>query len=147
MTRNTQFIAGAAAIAAILAAVAWQGFQSTVFYYTPAELLADPSRFQGRVVRVGALVQPGTTQFDAQNVRLNFQVTEDSRHFIPVQFDGVKPDLYREGQGVVVEGRLGGDGLFRATQVLVKHSEEYSVGDSTRADKERVYRSLIQAKQ
>ena len=147
MTRKTQLIAGGAAVAAILAAVAWQGFQSTVFYYTPAELLAEPAAFEGRTVRMGALVQPESTEFDAQKVQLSFRVTEDSQHFIPVQFDGVKPDMYREGQGVVVEGRLGGDGVFRATLVLVKHSEEYSVGDAKRRDKERVYHSLIQAKQ
>jgi cytochrome c-type biogenesis protein CcmE len=147
MARKTQLLVGGAAILAILAAVAWQGFQSTVFYYTPAELLADPDSYTGRVIRMGALVQPESTEFDPQAVQLRFRVTEDSEHFIPVVFDGVKPDMFREGQGVVVEGRLGGDGVFRASQVLVKHSEEYSVGDAKRRDKERIYKSLMQARQ
>lgn len=145
MKRTIQLAVGAAVVAAILAAVAWQGFQSTVFYYTPAELLADVARFEGRNIRMGALVQPDSTEWDPVAVQLRFRVTEDSQHFIPVMFDGVKPDMYREGQGVVVEGRLGGDGVFRASTVLVKHSEDYSAGDAKRQDKERIYKSLTKA--
>jgi len=145
MKRRIQLAIGAAVVAAIIGAVAWQGFQSTVFFYTPAELLAQPARFQGRIVRMGALVQPESTEWNADAVQLRFRVTEDMRQFIPVVFDGVKPDMYREGQGVVVEGRLGGDGVFRANTLLVKHTEEYSVGDAQRQDKERIYHSLMNA--
>ena len=147
MKRSIQLIIGGAIVAAILVAVGYQGFQSTVFFYTPGEVLAEPARYEGRTIRMGALVEPQSTEWDPQAVQLRFRVTEDSQHFIPVVFDGVKPDMYREGQGVVVEGRLGGDGVFRASTLLVKHSEEYSVGDAKRRDKERVYHSLMEAQQ
>lgn len=147
MKRGIQLAVGGLIVAAILLGVAWQGFQSTVFYYTPGEVLAEPGRFQGRVIRMGALVQPQSTDWDARAVQLRFRVTEDSRQFIPVVYDGVKPDMYREGQGVVVEGRLNSDGVFHASTLLVKHSEEYSVGDAKRRDKERVYHSLLEAKE
>jgi cytochrome c-type biogenesis protein CcmE len=146
MRRSVQLAIGGAIVAAILLGVAYQGFQSTVFYYTPAEVLAAPERFQGRAIRLGALVEPRSTEWDPRAVQLHFRVTEDSLQFIPVVFDGVKPDLFREGQGVVVEGRMGADGVFHATSLLVKHSEEYSVGDAQRQDKERVYRSLMKEK-
>lgn len=145
MKRGIQIGIGAAIVAAILVAVAWQGFESTVFFYTPGELLAEPERFEGRTVRVGAMVLPESTEWDAAAVQLKFRVTEDMQHVIPVVFDGVKPDLYREGQGVVVEGRLGGDGVFHASTLLVKHSEEYTVGDEHRQNKERIYRSVMEA--
>lgn len=147
MKRRIQLSIGAAAVAAILIAVAYQGFQSTVFYYTPGEVLADQAQFQGRTIRMGALVEPRSTEWDAKDVQLRFRVSEDSQHFIPVVYNGVKPDMYREGQGVVVEGRLGGDGVFRADTLLVKHSEEYSVADAKHQKKERVYRSLMDAQQ
>ena len=144
MKRTIQLFIGGTIVAAILIAVVYQGFQSTVYFQTPGELLAAPEDFEGRTVRVGALVVAGSSQWNPQAVRLRFDVTEDGQHVVPVVFDGVKPDMFREGQGVVVEGRLGGDGVFRATEVLVKHNEEYSAADATRADKERVYKTLMQ---
>lgn len=143
MKRNIQLAVGGAIVVAILIAVLYQGFESTVFFHTPSELLAAPEDFLGRTIRIGALVEPDTTEWDPEAIRLRFQVTDDAEHFIPVVFDGVKPDMFREGQGVVVEGRLGGDGVFRATDVLVKHSEEYSVEDADHRDKKQIYRTLM----
>ena len=102
MKRTIQLAVGGAIVVAILIAVLYQGFESTVFFHTPSELLAAPADFQGRTIRIGALVEPNTTEWDPEAVRLRFQVTDDAVHFIPVVFDGVKPDMYREGQGVVV---------------------------------------------
>lgn len=142
MRKSIQLMIGGAIVVAILVAVLYQGFQTTVFFHTPEEILAAPQEFTGRTIRIGALVEPGSTEWNAEQVRLRFQVTEDSRHFIPVVFDGVKPDMFREGQGVVVEGRLDGSGTFRADQVLVKHSEEYTV-DPRYVDKEQAYQTLM----
>ena len=142
MKRKLQFVIGGLIIAAVLGGILYQGTQSTVFFYTPGEILAEPAKFQGKTVRIGALVEKGSTQFNADAVELSFRVTEDSRTFIPVIFDGVKPDLYREGQGVVVEGRMDGQGVFRANTLLVKHSEEYSVEEGKVSEKEALYRSL-----
>ncbi|MEE8396636.1 MAG: cytochrome c maturation protein CcmE [bacterium] len=143
MKRQIQFAVGGAIILAILGAILYQGFQSTVFFYTPGEILADREEFQGRIIRIGALVQGGTTRWDPNAVRLSFDITDETRKVIPVVFDGVKPDMYREGKGVVVEGRLDRGGVFRATAVLVKHSEEYAVDQTKRQDKERLYQSLL----
>ena len=76
----------------------------------------------------------------------NSSITEDSKRLIPVVYDGVKPDMYREGQGVVVEGRMDGGGVLRADTLLVKHSEEYSIDEAKVKDKERMYRTLMKEK-
>ncbi len=143
--RYIQFAIGGAIIAAILIAVLYQGVQSTVFFVTPSEILAAPDKYRNRTIRIGALVEPSSTAWDAAAVQLRFKVTEDSKTFIPVVFNGVKPDMYREGQGVVVEGQLDDRGVFRATQVLVKHSEEYKVDKGKVQDKEHLYKTLVDA--
>jgi cytochrome c-type biogenesis protein CcmE len=140
--RATQFIIGGVIIAAILGGVLYQSLQSTVFFYTPQEILSAPERFRDRTIRVGALVERQSTQWDADKVLLRFRVTEDGQHFIPVTFAGVKPDMFREGQGVVVEGRMDPAGTFQASNLLVKHSEDYSIDQSKRHNKEAMYRSL-----
>ena len=141
--RHIQFLVGGIIVAAILGGVVYQSMQSTVFFYTPAEILATPQEFQARTVRIGALVERNSTQWDADKVLLRFRVTEDNQHFIPVVFAGVKPDLFREGQGVVVEGRLDPGGVFQASNLLVKHSEDYSVDQSKRHNKEAAYNTLV----
>ena len=144
MKRNLQFIIGGAVVAAILGGIVYQSLESTVFFQTPGEILASPEKFRERTIRIGALVERGSTQWDADRVLLKFRVTEDNAKFIPVVYQGVKPDMFREGQGVVVEGRLDGAGVFQATNLLVKHSEEYSIDTDKKLDKEAAYRSLIQ---
>jgi cytochrome c-type biogenesis protein CcmE len=114
-----------------------------VFFYTPAEILAAPDRFRDKTIRIGALVEPNSTEWDADKVLLKFRVTEDRQHFIPVVYTGVKPDMFREGQGVVVEGRIDGQGVMLASNLLVKHSEDYSVDQSKRHNKEAAYRTLV----
>ena len=141
--RYIQFAIGGAIIAAILIGVLYQGVQSTVFFHTPHEILASAETFRNRTIRIGALVERESTAWDPAAVQLRFRVTEDSRTFIPVVFNGVKPDMYREGQGVVVEGQLDDRGVFQATQVLVKHNEEYSVDKAQHADKENMYKTLV----
>ena len=144
MKRYYQFLIGGGIIAAILGAIIYQSFETTVFFYTPAEILADSAQFRGKTIRIGALVVKDSTEFNAEKVLLNFKVTEDNTNFIPVTFAGVKPDLFREGQGVVVEGRMDAQGVFQASNLLVKHSEEYKVDPNQKAVKEAAYRSLIQ---
>ncbi len=147
MSRTVQFAVGGAVIAAILIGIIYQGTQSTVFFHTPSEILAATSDFKGKLIRIGALVLPASTHWNEDAVRLEFKITEDSRQTIPVIFEGVKPDMYREGQGVVIEGRMDGQGVFRANTLLVKHSEEYDVDQAKRIDKEQMYRSLMKAEQ
>jgi len=143
MNKKIQLGIGALIIAAILGTLGYQASQTTVYFHTPGEIMADLKGFEGKTIRIGALVQPGSTEWDADQVRLRFKVTEDSKVFIPVEYEGIKPDLFREGQGVVVEGKMGEGNVFMASQLLVKHNEEYQVDQKARMDKEAAYRTLV----
>ena len=114
----------------------------TVFFYTPAEVLASPAEFKDKTIRIGALVQQGSVDWNAQAIQLSFKITEDGKKSIPVYYAGVKPDLFREGQGVVVEGKMNGP-RFEASQLLVKHSEEYTVETEHKKSKEEYYKSIL----
>ena len=144
MKTTLQLIIAGAIIAAILGGVIYQSMESTVFFYTPGEILAKPADFRGREIRIGALVVRNSTQWDPNQVLLKFKVTEDSTNAIEVVYPGVKPDMFREGQGVVVEGRLDATGVFQANTLLVKHSEDYAIDKNQRLEKEKKYRSVIQ---
>src|SRR5689334_10469519 len=92
MQRRIQLLIGGAIILAIVAAIAYKGVETTVAFYSPAEVLAAPQSFQNKTIRIMALVEPQSTRWDADAVRLGFKITEDSKRFIPVEFRGVKPD-------------------------------------------------------
>ncbi len=94
-----------------------------VFYDTPSEVLT------GKVphdedVRLGGWVKNGSLAREADGLTLRFVLTDDT-HEIEVHFRGVAPDLFREGQGAVVQGRMSKEGIFVATQMLAKHDENY----------------------
>ena len=127
---------------AIFAVVVWQGWNNAVFFHTPAEVQAEPASFLGRRLRVGGLVRPRSVSWDPQQVLLRFVVT-DGQQELRVHFVGARPDLFREGQGVVAEGRLQADGTLRAERLLVKHSEEYRADETWHADKKLLYKSLL----
>jgi len=134
---------GGAVILAVIVALSLQELQKmTVFFYTPAEVLANPAEFEDKTIRIGALVQQGSVNWNAQAIQLSFKITEDGKKSIPVYYAGVKPDLFREGQGVVVEGKMSGL-RFEASQLLVKHSEEYSVETEHKKSKEEYYKSIM----
>jgi cytochrome c-type biogenesis protein CcmE len=108
-----------AATALILAAFN----ENLVFFYGPGELLAK-NIGPDRRIRIGGLVEEKSLQRLANGPGVRFRVT-DGRTDIPVVYEGVLPDLFREGQGMVAEGRLRADGVFVATSVLAKHDEKY----------------------
>src|SRR6202051_157124 len=93
-----------------------------VFFYSPSELAEKNLRPDQRV-RIGGLVETHSVQ-RPDGRRVSFRVT-DGKADIAVSFDGVLPDLFREGQGVVAEGRVGQDGVFIASNVLAQHDEKY----------------------
>ncbi len=140
-TRNKFFIGGTVIIGIIIAFSIQELQEKTIFFYTPAEILATPSKFENKTLRIGALVQTGSVIWNAKGIQLSFNITENGKEFIPVFFNGSKPDLFREGQGVVVEGKMNGE-KFEATQLLVKHSEEYRVEDKHSKNKENYYKSI-----
>ncbi|MFN3987415.1 MAG: cytochrome c maturation protein CcmE [Rhodocyclaceae bacterium] len=108
-----------AAVALVLTAFQ----QNLVFFHTPSEV-AEGKAPVGRAFRVGGMVEEGSIQRQADGLTVQFAITDTAR-VIPVTYRGTLPDLFQEGKGAVVQGMLGEDGLFRATEVLAKHDENY----------------------
>ncbi len=109
----------AAATALVLAAFN----ENLVFFYSPSDL-AEKAIGPDRRIRIGGLVEPQSLRRRSDGRGVDFRVTDGGKT-VAVIYDGVLPDLFREGQGVVAEGRLRGDGVFAATSVLAKHDENY----------------------
>ena len=116
-------------IAAALVLSAFQ--QNLVFFFTPTQVAANEAP-QGRTFRIGGLVEPGSVKRQPDGVTVQFVVT-DTVKAIPVTYRGVLPDLFREGKGVVTQGRLGADGTFVASEVLAKHDENYMPPEAAEA--------------
>ena len=100
-----------------------------VFFYTPTQVAAKEAPL-ARTFRVGGLVQPGSVT--REGVMVRFVVT-DSAQNVPVRYEGVLPDLFKEGKGVVAQGQLGSDGVFTAREVLAKHDENYMPPEAAEA--------------
>ena len=93
-----------------------------VFFQSPTDVV-EHQLAPGTRIRIGGLVKPGSVE-RGDNLRIRFEVT-DGKHDIPVRYQGIVPDLFREGQGVVAEGKLNPGGTFDADTVLAKHDERY----------------------
>jgi cytochrome c-type biogenesis protein CcmE len=123
MSRRRKFIAGGLVIVAAIAWLIWAGVsQSVVYFVTPSELLAAP--IPSKTYRVGGLVLPGSLKWEPKTLDLSFTLS-DGKASVPVRHKGAPPDLFAEGRGAVVEGAWTGDGYFKASLILAKHSEEY----------------------
>lgn len=107
--------------ATALVLIAFQ--DSILYFYAPSDIQAEPPA-PGQSIRLGGLVEDGSVEKDDDSVTVRFRVT-DLRHSTPVVYNGILPDLFREGQGVVTHGVLGRDGVFTADEVLAKHDETY----------------------
>ena len=94
-----------------------------VFFFSPTQVAANEAP-QGRSFRIGGLVEMNSIQRETKGLTTRFVVT-DLAKTIPVSYTGLLPDLFKEGKGVVAQGKLGADGIFRADQVLAKHDENY----------------------
>ena len=112
---------GMLAIASALVLFAFN--DNLVFFMSPSDLAAKGAP-ETRRLRLGGLVETGSVVRQADGRSIDFRVT-DGNSAVPVIFSGVLPDLFREGQGVVVEGALGKNGVFKADTVLAKHDERY----------------------
>jgi cytochrome c-type biogenesis protein CcmE len=99
--------------------------EAIVYFVTPSELKAKESDSVDRFLRMGGMVVTGSLQKDIKNLIYRFDLTDGNASF-PVFFRGVPPDLFAEGKGAVVEGRVGPSGVFQATTIMAKHAEEYS---------------------
>jgi cytochrome c-type biogenesis protein CcmE len=124
--RHKRFIlvaAGVAALALAAALVLGAFQQNLVFFFTPTQVAAKEAP-TGRSFRIGGLVEAGSVKRKADGVTVQFTVT-DTVKTVPVEYRGPLPDLFREGKGVVTQGRLSPEGLFVAEEVLAKHDENY----------------------
>jgi len=126
-----------------LSVVVVQGLQDNLVYYlTPSELLAKGDDGVGASVRLGGMVQAGSVDWQPEDIRLRF-VMFDKDGTMPVESRAVPPQMFREGIGVVVEGRLQDDGTFSCNRLMVKHGNEYTAPkDGEHPDLEELARSL-----
>jgi cytochrome c-type biogenesis protein CcmE len=121
---------GVATLAVALVLVLFALKDSIVFFHTPSDIFEKGVK-AGERIRLGGLVEQGSV-VRGTGTTVAFKVTDTIRE-IPVTFTGVLPDLFREGQGVVAEGVLNGDGSFKADSVLAKHDENYMPRDVAKA--------------
>jgi cytochrome c-type biogenesis protein CcmE len=124
--RHKRFILVGVGIAglALSASLVLSAFQKNlVFFFTPSQVAANEAPV-GKSFRVGGLVEKGSVKREADGVTVHFVVTDTAKS-LPVVYHGILPDLFREGKGVVTQGKIGPDGLFRAEEVLAKHDENY----------------------
>ena len=124
--RSKRLIAIACGLAAlgVATALVLNAFNSNlVFFFSPTQVAAKEAPV-GLSFRVGGLVEMGSIKREPQGLTTRFVVT-DMAKTIPVTYTGLLPDLFKEGKGVVAQGKLGPDGIFKADQVLAKHDENY----------------------
>jgi cytochrome c-type biogenesis protein CcmE len=143
--RRLALIAAGLAAIAIAAALVLNAFRSNlVFFFSPSQIAAGEAP-KDRAFRVGGMVETGSVKRQADGVTVQFVVTDTAKS-VPVVYKGILPDLFREGKGVVAEGRLGTDGVFRAEQVLAKHDENYMPPEAAHAleQAQKAQRSLKQ---
>ncbi len=120
--KRLALIVGGLAVLGVAATLILSAFrENLVFFFSPSDVVAQKSP-KDRSFRIGGLVEEGSVK--REGVLVNFKVT-DTAQTIAVVYQGILPDLFREGKGVVAQGKLGADGVFRASEVLAKHDENY----------------------
>jgi len=143
------FIVASLAALALATALVLGAFRNNlVFFFSPTQVMAKEAPV-GKTFRIGGLVQNGTLKRDSDGLTIRFSVT-DTATSIPVVYKGILPDLFKEGRGCVAQGRVGGDGVFYADQIMAKHDENYMPPEAARAldqakDMEKVKNSANEA--
>ena len=123
-TKRGLFILGGLASLGIAAYFILQAFnENLVFFYTPTQI-ANHEAPLNHNFRIGGMVEKGSVQRDPGGLKVEFLVT-DTVHQTTVKYAGILPDLFKEGKGVVAQGKINADGVFEANQVLAKHDENY----------------------
>ena len=125
--RRLTMIGGALAVLAIAAALVLNALRNSIVFFSTPVMVAEQHIPAGKRFRLGGLVQPGSL-VRGDNLAIKFEVSDGSAT-LPVAFQGILPDLFREGQGVVAEGALDSTGVFKADTVLAKHDETYMPKD------------------
>ena len=125
--RRLTMIGGSLAVLAIAAALVLNAMRDSIVFFSTPTMAAEKQIPPGKRFRLGGLVQPGSL-VRGDNLAVNFSVA-DGGATLPVAYKGILPDLFREGQGVVAEGALDANGVFKADTVLAKHDETYMPKD------------------
>jgi len=145
--RTTLIIGGLVAIGIATFFVLRAFNENLVFFYTPTQI-ASKEAPTNKNFRIGGMVVQNSLQREPGGLKVAFIVT-DMVNSIPVEYSGILPDLFKEGKGVVAQGKLNDKGVFVASQVLAKHDENYmppeakSALDSAKASQEQKVKSLI----
>jgi len=132
--RHKRFALVAAGIALLVGAVTLvlnTFSDNMVFFFSPTQVAAKEAP-QGRTFRIGGMVQDGSLERGTDGTSVRFVVT-DTANTITVTYKGALPDLFKEGKGVVAQGKLGEDGVFAASEVLAKHDENYMPPEAAHA--------------
>ncbi len=130
--KRIAIIAAGLGVLALASALVLNAFRSNlVFFFSPSQVMANEAP-RGKAFRIGGLVETGSVKRADDGLTVRFRVT-DTAHTVAVVFTGILPDLFKEGKGVVAQGRLGADGVFAATEVLAKHDENYMPPDAAHA--------------
>jgi cytochrome c-type biogenesis protein CcmE len=117
--------------------------KNLLYYYTPSQVAAGQAH-PGQMFRMGGLVTTGSVQRTPGSMTVSFTLT-DMQNSVPITYTGILPDLFREGQGIVVHGSLAGDGRFTADEVLAKHDEKYMPPEVAAAIKKAKEQAAAQA--
>jgi cytochrome c-type biogenesis protein CcmE len=121
--RRLTLIGGSVGVLAIAVGLVLNALSGSIVFFNSPSDVAEKHIAVGTRIRVGGLVKPGSLQ-RGDDMRIRFEVT-DGDHDLPVRYQGIVPDLFREGQGVVAEGKIDGGGTVIADTVLAKHDERY----------------------
>jgi cytochrome c-type biogenesis protein CcmE len=128
--KRLALIVGGLAALGVASALILSAFQENlVFFFSPSDVVAQKAP-RDRSFRIGGLVEEGSVKRDG--VLVSFKVT-DTAQTVAVVYQGILPDLFKEGKGVVAQGKLGADGVFRASEVLAKHDENYMPPEASHA--------------
>ena len=130
--KKLALIGGALAVIGIIAALVLNALNSNIaLYISPTDVAAGKAP-QGKLFRIGGLVKDGSLQRQADGVTIDFVVT-DTEKDITVNYKGILPDLFKEGKGVVAQGKMTPAGTFTANEVLAKHDENYMPPEAAKA--------------
>ena len=148
-SKSKNWIIGLAIVGIAVVGISYLNLGNNMVYFlTPEEALAAKNGDAPKNdVKVGGLVLPGQVQKNAETGLMTFTISDLKGHEFSVHYKGTPPDLFKEGQGVVVEGKFDETGVFVARQLMVKHSEEYrKPGDPNHMDRALLEKSLFKEK-
>jgi len=130
--KKLAIIAAGVAALGVASMLVLNAFQSNlVFFFSPTQVIAKEAPI-GKSFRIGGLVEEGSVKRDDSSTTVRFAVT-DTIQTIPVVYTGILPDLFREGKGIVAQGKISASGIFEADEVLAKHDENYMPPEAAEA--------------